>query len=1093
MSARHTLRVFRVSLFTITVSLLCSTAAEAQTIIDWTAGGATDYYLNTANWTGGDVPNDTTESARFNLAGSYDVTFKFTSNTTVSDLLVNAGDINFATDVAGPAIYNTADDVIIDGGDLTLSQTGGADDMTLNVGDQLQIQGDSQLLVELGSNVTSNTLVLGTSASGDGTAIFDGGGSTLAVSGSVSMGVSGSIGTLTFRNGSTGNSIGGTIQLIAGSGVVGSTGRLNVLSGAALETANIVVGNSGSPTLVQEATLTVDGLNSDLTMTGASTLTIGDDINPNITADAIVGVGGTLTTGTGAVTIRNSGRLEVQSTGTFNANGNVTVDGATIDRLAVDANFNLGAGLSLTASNDAQLNFTGDFTIDNGGAWTLQSGADYNTTSSFDDIRVGVVTDGSLIVENAGASLNLGTSISSSATSYIGSNGATGAITIRDSATATFGKVYIASSTVAGTSGELNIEDGATVTAGDSFLAVSATSNPVPGEINIGGATGTATLTLTGASTLSVGATAGNTTATINLTLNGQLNTGTGLTTVNNTGLIDINGGYLDVNGDLVINGGEVRRQSGTLVLEPASSVTLQNGGILELTGTLNISQDIVVTVNSGSYFSTTSYLDIGNGSDGALIVDGAGSSVLVNGASYWGASGATAQVTFRNEATGQLSFGDIVRTGASTAIFLVESGADLTFTSTTDINDQGVAGSEGVLTVTGAGSTVTMNSSTTMRIGQETNGTATLNVLNGGTFTKNNGTIEIRPTGLVNLDGGAMVINQILDQGGAFNYLGGSLSMNSDFVVGPSGLFKSSSLTLGSNDAITTTGAATIDPASTLILDGGVFTSDTLVKNGSIQFLSGTLAITGAGGSSIGAAGPFGSYVIFSAGQNFAVTNTLSVDAGSILVVETGASVSAGSLAVDGEVVLDGAAAVLGGSSVSNGGLVRGNGTITANMTNNASGEVRASFGDTLTMTGTNGDNLGKLNLQGGALLYSNTLINDTGGKILGRGMLDVGGTGLINQGDVTLSSGVSDVFGDVLNDSTGRVIVSGNADVTFWDEVTNSGTLFRVSSGSSATFPGTESPAPATNTLRPACRLASARRPSPSAETLSSASPPN
>jgi hypothetical protein len=61
-----------------------------------------------------------------------------------------------------------------------------------------------------------------------------------------------------------------------------------------------------------------------------------------------------------------------------------------------------------------------------------------------------------------------------------------------------------------------------------------------------------------------------------------------------------------------------------------------------------------------------------------------------------------------------------------------------------------------------------------------------------------------------------------------------------------------------------------------------------------------------------------------------------------------------------------------------------------------------------------------------------------------------------LTNSGDIAFSSGITDVYGDVTNAAGGRVTVSGNSDTTFWDDVTNSGALFRVSAGSSTTFFG-------------------------------------
>jgi hypothetical protein len=73
------------------------------------------------------------------------------------------------------------------------------------------------------------------------------------------------------------------------------------------------------------------------------------------------------------------------------------------------------------------------------------------------------------------------------------------------------------------------------------------------------------------------------------------------------------------------------------------------------------------------------------------------------------------------------------------------------------------------------------------------------------------------------------------------------------------------------------------------------------------------------------------------------------------------------------------------------------------------------------------------------------------------------VGGTELTNNGQIALSGGTSYVFGDVNNNTsspTKGINITGNADVTFWDDVTNTGvSLFKVSTGSSATFFGSYS----------------------------------
>jgi hypothetical protein len=141
-------------------------------------------------------------------------------------------------------------------------------------------------------------------------------------------------------------------------------------------------------------------------------------------------------------------------------------------------------------------------------------------------------------------------------------------------------------------------------------------------------------------------------------------------------------------------------------------------------------------------------------------------------------------------------------------------------------------------------------------------------------------------------------------------------------------------------------------------------------------------------------------------------------------------------------------------------GGVVRGKGTISAAFNNNVGGEIRGESGNTLLFTGTPGANAGQINLQGGTVQFAQTLTNAAGGQITGRGTLDVGSAGLTNNGHVALSSGISDIIGNVTNDTGSASIgitVSGNADVTFWNDVQNSSGRFQVSSGSSATFFGT------------------------------------
>jgi hypothetical protein len=178
------------------------------------------------------------------------------------------------------------------------------------------------------------------------------------------------------------------------------------------------------------------------------------------------------------------------------------------------------------------------------------------------------------------------------------------------------------------------------------------------------------------------------------------------------------------------------------------------------------------------------------------------------------------------------------------------------------------------------------------------------------------------------------------------------------------------------------------------------------------------------------------------------------------------GASTNLGELQLGG-----GAATLTGTGTLTNNGLIRGDGVISKPLTN-AAGEIRAESGKRIKIAAANGANNGKINLQGGTVEFSQALMNANGtpGEIVGRGTLIVGTTGLTNNGNIALSGGLSDVFGDV-NNSTGLantgITISGSANVTFWDDVTNgAGSLFKVSTGSSATFFGTYAGAGITGT---------------------------
>ena len=149
-------------------------------------------------------------------------------------------------------------------------------------------------------------------------------------------------------------------------------------------------------------------------------------------------------------------------------------------------------------------------------------------------------------------------------------------------------------------------------------------------------------------------------------------------------------------------------------------------------------------------------------------------------------------------------------------------------------------------------------------------------------------------------------------------------------------------------------------------------------------------------------------------------MTNTTTVNSGALLVFDSGATFNSGSLVNNGEIDLNGLTAIAGGGAVNNSGLIRGEGQFTSSVTNSFGGEICADSGKRIKLTGVNGANGGKINLQGGTAEFSQALTNNGNGLIAGRGTLITGGTGLLNQANVALSSGITDVFGKV-NNNTG------------------------------------------------------------------------
>ena len=156
---------------------------------------------------------------------------------------------------------------------------------------------------------------------------------------------------------------------------------------------------------------------------------------------------------------------------------------------------------------------------------------------------------------------------------------------------------------------------------------------------------------------------------------------------------------------------------------------------------------------------------------------------------------------------------------------------------------------------------------------------------------------------------------------------------------------------------------------------------------------------------------------------------------------VKSGASIVADNLTVTG-------------GSIINSGLIHGNGYIGGGVFNDVAGEIHANDGDTLQF----GDldqagglnNAGRMEVIGGELRVFGDINNlSSTGFVTGRNAT-MRWDNLNNDGSLGFSFGTSDVFGDVMNNADGTISVTGGANVTFYEDVTQNGTLQVVTTGS-------------------------------------------
>ena len=352
--------------------LLLSLASTcgAQVVIDWTAGGADDRYNNAANWTGGDVPNETSESARFNLPGAFDVTLA-DETYKVSDLLISAGAVDFTSeDVGVQKIYVVADDAIVNNNAffrIGEYQPGGTTPdfpVYLDVADELRIDGGGvvTLLGDTGavSRIRTSDLRLADVASGLGTLTVVGPGAVFEQDGIgiVNIGQNGS-GYFTVAEGASADFT--AVLQLANAAVAGASASVRV------EAAGTATLNS-----LQIATSGTNSATGDFLVTGTGSTA---DVASNVTVGAASGTVGTLRA-------LDRGRITIQGTTTVDATGTIEGDDFA-SSISANGQVTLADGGTLTLTNGATFTAMAGFDSSAGGVLDIRGGDLYVIGSEF--------------------------------------------------------------------------------------------------------------------------------------------------------------------------------------------------------------------------------------------------------------------------------------------------------------------------------------------------------------------------------------------------------------------------------------------------------------------------------------------------------------------------------------------------------------------------------------------------------------------------------------------------------------------------------------------------------------------------------------
>jgi T5SS/PEP-CTERM-associated repeat protein len=837
---------------------------------------------------GGAVSNTTGTIGRImGSSGTVTVTGTGSMWTNSADLKVGDSGGGTLNILLGGTVSNTGAIVGVNTGAVGAVTVNGMGSTWTNSSDLIVGQaGDGTLTIQAGGAVSNVQGSVGSAIGGVGTATVDGTDSTWTNSGSLTIGGVGS-GQLTISNGgvvtdtdgimgvatTTGN---GTVSVTGVGSMWTNSGDLNVGYGGM---GFLVIQSEGKVTATAGLVGAFAGSNGTALVSGtgalwsnSSTLKIGNGGTGELTISnggAVTNTDGTIgSVGSGSGTVlvsdatstwTNSGILIIGDAGS----GNLTIQGggAVSSSLSYIGKEASGDGTVLVSGPGSTWAINGNslivgssgtahLTIENGGAVSDSSG----------DIGASPGGSGTVLVTGAGSTWTNGGEL-------IVGNLSTGSLTIQaggavTDTTGTIGKELGSNGTVvvdgAGSTwtndGQLtvgNFSTGSlTIQAGG---AVSNTIGSIGEEV---GSNGTVMVdgagsTWMNSSTLRVG------------------NSGTGHLTIQNGGAVS-NTGFASI--------GSAAGSNGTvLVTGPGSKWTNASGVVVGGDGTGHL------TIQAGGTVSNTDTGYIGEvaGSNGTVLVDGAGST-WTNGNLLYVGFGGTGLLTIQNGgAVSNTSAGQLGNSGIGTGTVLVTGpgstwtngdNLDVGFSATGLLTIQNggavsntlgrigtLAGGSGTVIVDGAGSVWT--NSTGLSVGS--NGTALLTIQGGGQVNVNGGagtaSLAVGPgsTGTLNIGSGgaAGILNAATVTGGAgtavvnFNHTDAGYTF-SPVIAGSIAVKQIGTGTTILPNANTYTGGTTVNAGTFAAGNAKAFSSGNLtMTGGTLRTTGGPLAVNiGAG-----------------------------------------------------------------------------------------------------------------------------------------------------------------------------------------------------------------------------------------------------